>query len=428
MKKIIQLKLKYWARFILLKYKPEIIGITGSVGKTSTKEAIYTVLAKEKNVRASDKNYNNEFGLPLTIIGVESPGKNILGWFAIGFKVLKMLIIRDKNYPEILVLEMGIDRPGDMDYLNSIVKCRIGVATAVSSVHLEYFRDKDALQKEKSKLISAVIKDGWSILNYDDKETRKMMDVSKARVISYGFDKQAKIQASDLILFYDNENSKLEGIKFSLSYDGVNVPVYIAGALGSGMVYSAMAAAAVGIGYGMSLIEVSKALENYKSPKGRLNIIPGIKHTTIIDDTYNSEPRSAILAIETLNEILLKNKQRRLIALGDMLELGSTSEESHRNLGKLIADYKIDKLFVVGERARDIARGAKISGMREEDVFMFDDSASAGKFIQKRIKQGDYLLIKGSQGIRMEKIVLELMADPLRAKELLVRQEKEWLK
>lgn len=427
MKKLIQLKLKYWAKLILLKYKPEIIGITGSVGKTSAKEAIYTVLSGEKNVRQSEKNYNNEFGMPLTIIGAKSPGKNLLGWFAIAFKVLKMLIIRDKNYPEVLVLEMGIDRPGDMDYLNSIVKCQIGVVTAVGSVHLEYFKNKNALQKEKAKLIASVVKDGWSIVNYDDEETRKMMDISKARIISYGFDKQAKLVASDLIFSYGDGGDKFQGISFKLSYNGANVPVHIPDALGRGVVYSALAGAAVGLSHGMNLLEISQALKNYKSPKGRLNIIPGIKHTTIIDDTYNCEPKSATLAVNTLNDIALRDSQRKLVALGDMLELGSTSEASHRAIGRIIAEFKIDKLFVVGERARDIARSAKEHGMREEDVFMFDNSVMAGKFIQKRIKQGDYLLVKGSQGMRMEKIVLELMADPMRAKELLVRQEAEWM-
>jgi len=352
MKKLIQLKLKYWAKLILLKYKPDVIGITGSVGKTSAKEAIYTVLSHEKKVRASEGNYNNEFGLPLTIIGSKSPGKNILGWFGVGFKVLKMLVFRDKNYPEILILEMGIDRPGDMDYLNSIVKPRVGVVTAVGSVHLEYFKSKNKLQKEKAKLIENVMKEGWSIVNYDDPETRKMMDVSKARVISYGFEDFAKLKASNLIFFYGDESENIEGISFKLSYEGGSVPVHIPNALGKGMVYSALAGVAVGLGYGMNLVEISEALKEYKSPKGRLNIIKGIKYTTIIDDTYKSEPKSATLAVNTLHDMVLNKGQKKLVALGDMLELGSGSEAGHRKIGKLIAEYKLDKLFVVGERAR----------------------------------------------------------------------------
>ncbi|MEA3398718.1 MAG: Mur ligase family protein, partial [Patescibacteria group bacterium] len=126
MKKIIQIKLKILARLILAKYKPKIIGITGSVGKTSAKKAVYVVLKNKFKVRRSSKNYNNEIGVPLTIIGFDSPGRSIFGWIKLLIKVIKLLLIKDPEYPEILILEMGVDRPGDMDYLNSIVKCHIG--------------------------------------------------------------------------------------------------------------------------------------------------------------------------------------------------------------------------------------------------------------------------------------------------------------
>ncbi|MDP2830494.1 MAG: Mur ligase family protein, partial [bacterium] len=125
MKKIIQFKLKILAKMILARYKPDVIGITGSVGKTSAKEAVYAVLASKFNARRNIKNYNNEIGLPLTVIGADSPGKSVFGWLAVFLKALKLILIRDANYPRILILEMGVDRPGDMDYLNSIVKCKI---------------------------------------------------------------------------------------------------------------------------------------------------------------------------------------------------------------------------------------------------------------------------------------------------------------
>ncbi|MCG2690768.1 hypothetical protein L6249_01715, partial [Candidatus Parcubacteria bacterium] len=136
MKKIIQFKLKILAKMILAKYKPDVIGITGSVGKTSAKEAVYTALASKFNARRNIKNYNNEIGLPLTVIGVDSPGKSIFGWSAVFLKALKLILIKDVNYPRILILEMGVDRPGDMDYLNSIVKCKIGIVTLIGPVHL----------------------------------------------------------------------------------------------------------------------------------------------------------------------------------------------------------------------------------------------------------------------------------------------------
>ena len=139
MKKFIQLKLKVVAKMILAKYKPDIIGITGSVGKTSAKEAVYCVLSSKFRVRRNLGNYNNEIGVPLTIIGLDSPGRSIICWIVVFWQALKLILVKDKNYPEILVLEMGVDRPGDMKYLNSIVKCRIGVVTLIGPVHLEFF-------------------------------------------------------------------------------------------------------------------------------------------------------------------------------------------------------------------------------------------------------------------------------------------------
>ncbi|MCX6796207.1 MAG: Mur ligase family protein, partial [Candidatus Falkowbacteria bacterium] len=153
MKIIVQKILKHLAKAILKKYQPLVIGITGSVGKTSAKEAIYAVLASQKKTRRNVKNYNNEIGLPLTIIGAESGGRSIADWLKVFRRALKLICVKDENYPEILVLEMGADRPGDLDYLNSIVCCKIGVITLIGPVHLEYFGSIEQIQKEKGKLI-----------------------------------------------------------------------------------------------------------------------------------------------------------------------------------------------------------------------------------------------------------------------------------
>ena len=143
---------------ILSKYQPEIIGITGSVGKTSTKEAIYAVLSKKYRVRRNIKNYNNEIGLPLTIIGEESGGKSLLKWTVIFINAWKLILKKDKNFPEILILEMGIDRPGDMSYLTDIVKCKVGVVTTIGTVHAEYFDSIDDIQKTFVNQISIMTK------------------------------------------------------------------------------------------------------------------------------------------------------------------------------------------------------------------------------------------------------------------------------
>jgi len=429
MKKIVELILKILAKAILAKYKPEIVGITGSVGKTSTKEAVYTVLASKFRVRRNIKNYNNEIGLPLTIIGSESVGRSVIGWLTVFLKGVKLIIFKDSKYPKILVLEMGVDKPGDMAYLNSIVKCKIGIATAIGSVHVENFGTIEKLYREKTELIKSINNSGWSILNYDDEKTRTMKSVSKAKIITYGLSEKAGLRAHEIRFnFLDKNKKELQGINFKLSYGGSTVPVLLINMLGKSAVYSALAAAAAGISYNMDLADISQALLNYKAPKGRMNVIKGIKHTVIIDDSYNAEPKSAMAALGALKMLPIAEERRKFAVLGDMLELGSYSEAGHREVGKYAVKCLINKLILVGERARDIGHGAEEAGMQRDDIFHFDNSDSAGKFIQDRIRKGDLILVKGSQGMRMEKIVKEIMAEPLRAEELIVRQDESWLR
>lgn len=427
MKKLLQLKLKIWAKLILNKYKPQVIGITGSVGKTTTKEAIYTVLKDKMRVRQSDKNYNNELGLPLTVLGEKAYGKNIFGWIKVGFTFLGLWLFRDKDYPEVLILEMGIDAPGDMDYLNSIVDLHIGVATAIGTVHVEYFKDRKALVEEKGKLIAHVQKNGTAVLNVDEPEVLAMRKRTDARTLTYGIENEADVNVTNVEFSYKGDDaSQLKGVKITIKYKDMQLDLLNPSTLGKGMIYSTLAAVAVGLAMDLNIKEIVHSLEHFRSPKGRLNIIDGIKYTTIIDDTYNSEPKSLELAIDTLQAVKLGQEQRKLVAVGDMLELGVESEAKHMEIGRKIAEFHMDMLFTVGERARDIARGARDAGMTDDRIHSFNTSVEAGKFIQNKLKKGDYLLVKGSQGARMEKVVLELMAEPLRAEELLVRMDKTW--
>ena len=425
MKKLIQLKLKIAAKIILAKYKPKIVGITGSVGKTSAKEAIYAVLKDKFNIRRSVKNYNNEIGLPLTIIGADSPRKSLIGWLLVFLKASKLIFFKDKNYPKILILEMGIDRPGDMDYLLKIAKPDIGVLTFVGSVHLEYFASKEKLRQEKTKLIKNIKKFGYAIINYDNEGSRKSINESRAKVITYGLDAKANLQAREIrFSFEETGKNSLRGINFKIIHDGVATPVLLPNVLGVNAIYAALAGAATGIALGMNIVEISQSLRNFVSPKGRMNIIRGIKNTTIIDDTYNSEPQSVMAALGILKRI---PANRKIAVLGDMLELGKYSEEGHREVGKYLFKMGVDKLILVGERSRDIGRGAAKTGMLKDNIFHFPNSDDAKMFVQDRLKEGDLVLIKGSQGMRMEKIVKEIMSEPLRAEELLVRQGNEWL-
>jgi UDP-N-acetylmuramoyl-tripeptide--D-alanyl-D-alanine ligase len=426
MKKIIQKVLYLLAKNVLKKYKPDVIGITGSMGKTSTKEAVFAVLSSKFKVRQNIKNYNNELGVPLSILGVESGHRSPLKWLKIIFRGLSLIFFRDAEYPQILVLEMGADHPGDIKYLTDLAPCKVGVVTGIGPAHLEFFESVDKIIKEKRIIISHLDSSGYAILNHDNDKVYEMREKSRARVLTYGFNSEAGVRAQEESII--GEGIEIEGMKFKLSYNGSVVPVFIPGVLGRQHIYAALAAAAVGITYDMNLVEISESLKKYKAPKGRMNLISGIKKTLIIDDTYNSSPIPVETALNVMRSINLPEGDKKFAILGDMLELGGFSEEGHRQVGRAVFSCGIDFLITVGERARDISRTAIEEGMPEEVVSSFSTAEEAGIFAQNKIKQGDLILIKGSQGVRMEKVVKELMAEPLRASELLVRQGEEWIK
>ncbi|MFW0837709.1 MAG: UDP-N-acetylmuramoyl-tripeptide--D-alanyl-D-alanine ligase [Candidatus Komeilibacteria bacterium] len=427
MKKVILYKILYWlSQLILHKYKPDIIGITGSVGKTSTKEAIFTVLKNSISVRQSAKNYNNELGVPLTILGSESASNSWWGWFIIIMRALFLWLQKNPQYPHVLVLEMGADHIGDIEYLVNMAPCKVGVLTAVSESHLEFFGDLATVAKEKGMIISHLADSNWAIINRDNEMAWQQRSRTKAQVISYGIKKQADFRASDINISW--RQGKI-GLSFKLSYQGTILPIFVPEIISEQQVYALLAAAAIGIIYDMNLVEIGQALQDYHGIAGRTRWLPGIKNTQVIDDTYNSSPLAAEAALELLVKIDFlseKEKGRRWAILGDMLELGDQSEVAHRTLGHKVAELGIDYLVSFGERARDIARGAKEAGMLDDYIFTFSDHDRAGHFIQNKIKENDIILIKGSQGVRMEKLVKEIMAEPQRANELLVRQTKEW--
>ncbi len=421
--KIIAWKLRFIARLTLVKYKPAVVGVTGNVGKTSAKLAIAAVLSADRSTRASAKNFNNELGLPLNIIGDFESTEGLGVWFRAVWKGLKNLVIT-ADYPEVLVLEYGVDRPGDMNYLLSVAKPQIGAVTAVGEipVHVEFFSGPEGVAKEKSKLVSFLPATGFAILNADDKAVVKMREQTRAHVVTFGFDPKAELHITNFKDRFDPETGEA-GISFKLNYGGSFVPVRIEGVFGRTAAYSSAVAAAVGLVFGMNLVKISEALGNYRGPAGRLRAIPALKGGMLIDDTYNASPRAMSAALETLKDIKAK---RKIAVLGDMLELGKYTMEAHKEIGKLAAK-SADILVTVGVRAKFIAEAATSAKMPKKDIASFESVAEAGAWLAERVKNGDLILVKGSQGVRMEKIVKELMAEPLKAKELLVRQSPVWL-
>lgn len=426
MRKILQLKLKILAGLILKKYQPQIIGVTGSVGKTTSKEAISAVLSAKFAVRAPLKNYNNEIGVPLTIIGADSPGANLLGWFLVFWRAWRLLIIKDKKYPKIIILELGVDHPGDMRYLTRMAKPEVGVVTTVSHSHLEFFGSLEKIKKEKQGLVEALPSKGLAVLSADSESVRSMAEASRAKVLTYGLSPEADLRAVDIRYNFEKGEGFLPGLSFKLEYNGSSVPVFLREAISDKAVLAALSAAAVATHFDYNLVETASALEYFNLPKGRMRVLRGIKNSSIIDDTYNASPDSCLAVLEVIERVSLKEPAEKIAIIGDMLELGSYTEEGHALVGKKAVEAGISQLILVGSRARHIADGAKEAGFNEDNIFYFSNAEEAGKFAQQRINQNDLILIKGSQGARMEKAVLEIMAEPQRAEELLVRQGLEW--
>lgn len=413
-RKIIQYILKILAKLYILRYKPLIIAITGSVGKTSTKEAIKTLLKSKFYIRSNPKNFNNEIGVPLTILGIKTLKKNILWWITIFLKAIFKLIYT--NYPKILVLEIAADKPNDIKYLINIIKPRIGVVTAIGDipVHVEFYSGPEEVAREKRKLIEMLPPIGWAILNYDDEIVLEMKNKTRAKVLTYGFDERAQIKCIN----YENQikNGVPKGINFKVEYKGNIVPFKLNNVFGKQQIYAALAAIAVGLIFNFNLVEISEALTNYKTPPGRMHLIEGIKETYIIDDSYNASPLSMLAALETL--AILPGK-RKIAVLGDMLELGKYSLEAHKTIGERASKIS-NYIFCIGERAKFICSEAENLGFEKKNLFTFDTSDQAGKKLQEIIKKGDLILVKGSRAMEMEKIVLEIMKEPEKAKKLLV--------
>lgn len=421
MKNILIKCLTFFARLIIKKYKPIIIGITGSVGKTSSKEAIVTVLKDLFPVRASQGNYNNELGVPLTIIGEKTGGRSLFRWLKVFLKAIFLLIF-PLRYPKVLILEMGADKPGDIDYLVKNFPPSIAVVTAVGPTHLEFFGTIQKVALEKSKIIQVLPKDGLAILNIDDEMVKQMKEKTKARVVTLGFSEEADVQALELREHLESKflkNEFLGGTNFKIKYQGDIVPIFLPNLLGKQAAYAALVGAAVGLNFNLNLIYISEQFRNFEPLPGRMHLIPGIKQTIIIDDSYNSSPKAALAALEVLKNIKPEISGRCIAVLGDMLELGAYTEEGHRQVGKAAASV-VDYLIGVGERAYFILDEAKKSGLSSEKTFFYHSSDEAGHFLQSLIKSGDVILIKGSRKMKMEKIVQEIMAEPLQASKLLV--------
>jgi UDP-N-acetylmuramoyl-tripeptide--D-alanyl-D-alanine ligase len=315
------------------------------------------------------------------------------------------------GYPEILVLEYGADRPGDIKYLLSIARPNISVITAIGDipVHVEYYGGPDEVAREKGRLIEYLPVGGFAILNGDDDVVMNLQSRTRARVMTFGFEKNCEVRISR----FENKvhDGKPVGISFKLEHGSAIVPVRIDHVFGRAHAYAAGASAAIGLVFGMNLVTISDALGHYAPPESRMQLVPGIKYTQVIDDSYNASLIAMRSALETLAALPAK---RKVAVLGDMLEIGKYTPEAHEAVGRLAA-RDADVLFTVGARAKFIAEAARGAGMKRTMIFSFDTADEARKPVQDFIKKGDLVLVKGSLGMELNKIVEEIRDVPIPA-------------
>lgn len=427
--------LQLLARLVLAKYKPKVIAVTGSVGKTSTKDAIAAMLGEQVEVWKSKKSQNSEIGLAITVLGCENAWGSIPGWLANIWHGITMLVFRH-DYPEWLVVEVGIGKPGDMKKTAGWLKTDVVVTSLFGEtpVHVEFFNDKDAVSIEEFSLVKTLKPDGILVVNQDDEKIPMLLAQSPApgRIVTYGFSETAQVRGSHVQVLYERKNRTWEqpvGMVMRVGIEGNSLPITLRGGVGAGHVTAPLAACAVLHALGMNTVESLKVFDDVSSmfQPGRMRLIDGREGSTIIDDTYNAAPVAVQSGLHVLST--LETKGRRIAVLGDMLELGRHTQEEHAKIGALVAKLKnISLLFVVGPRAEDIAKSAIEHGYPEDRILKFRDSRLAIAPLVDIIADRDIIFVKGSQGMRMERIVEAIMEHPEEAPDLLPRQDSEWKK
>jgi len=364
----------YWRA----RHAPRVIGITGSVGKTTTKELVHAVLSSRYRTLRSEGNLNNEIGLPLTLL-------------------------RLTDTHERVVLEMGMYAGGEISTLAEIARPHVGVITNVGPVHLERLGSVQAIADAKAELVEALppAPQGVAILNHDDPLVRAMAKRTRARVFSYGLSSQAELWADNI------EGAGLDGIRFSLHYQGDTVRIR-APLLGRHSVHTALRAAATGLAEGMDWGGIVSGLQS-DSPQLRLVAVTGPNNSLLLDDTYNASPASTFAALNLLADLVPDKPRsagggRRVAVLGDMLELGAHEQSGHRLVGRRVSDV-VDLLVTVGSLGQIIAEEALATGMSPDAVVILPRVEDAIEALPPLIEERDMILVKGSRGTGLDKLV-----------------------
>lgn len=389
--KILQKYLRFWSRVFLKRVEPEIVAISGSVGKTSAKEAVSQVLRKKfgAGVRKSEGNLNNETGVPLAILGYRKSPKNIFDWFKIlfssPFRALK------KENLKVLILEMAADKPGDINYLVSFARPKIAVLTGIGPAHIAAFGELEKIIDEKTDLLRALPADGWAILNIDDRYLKKVSYGGRWQTKTYSTGERADFMAKAITTKVDQFKAKTT---FQLQIQAKNYQVQLATLGTTANVLAALAAVGVGQTYEIAIPDIIDALGEIESQSHRMNILQGKNGTVIIDDCYNANPLSMKAGLDVLR-VLPKPLAlgRKIAILGDMLELGKIESEAHQ---------------IIGEYARKVASQVisigKVSRRYKADKH-FSRPEEAIPYLLANIQENDIILIKASRAIGLERVV-----------------------
>ena len=392
---------------------PCIVGITGSMGKTTTKDALVHILHHaDRTVLATHKSMNSEFGLPLTLLEFPTP-ESQLGWGKVLLQAAGKA--RKKITAEVCVLEMGVDKPRDMDYLLGIAQPHIGIFTGVTPVHVGEgnFPHAAAIAEEKGTLLASLPPEGIAIVNADDAYAAAA--ATTARRSTYGLKTTADIYAADI-------QHTLAGITCTVCYDTQQAHLSTS-LIGRHNLYPLLAALLAAVHLGIPLERATASLASFLLPVGRGRILPGIRGSTIIDSSYNASPAAVLASLTLLQEMPVTG--RKIALLGQMNELGAESEHHHRTIGRAAAQSADEIVAVHGDAAYYVKAAQHVS----IPARYFATPEEAGTYLATTIHAGDIILAKGSQNrVRLEKAIKMLLADPSTAPTVLCRQEKSWLR
>lgn len=415
MKWFIQKKLeKFVVKYLAAHPDIKLVVVTGSVGKTSTKVAIGTVLSERFRIRLHEGNHNTHMSTPLAILGIEYPTniRSIGSWITV-FRAANERIDGPTDV-DVIVQELGSDRIGEIPHFGTYLRPDIGVVTAVSPEHMEYFLEMDAVAREELEVANF---SKLALINRDDIDEKYAKYLTNGNVNTYGT--SAISEYHYISQGYTTENGHSGLFVVPEWQDPVSADIHV---LGEHPLRPAIAAGAVAVKLGMSATEIASGLSKIRPLPGRMNILRGALNTTIIDDTYNSSP---LAAESSMRELYQLSVPQRIAVLGSMNELGETSQVEHEALGKLCDPNGLAWVVTVGDEAEKyLAPAARARGCQ---VKSFKNALLAGAFVRGVMEEGDAILFKGSQGgIFLEeavKVVLHSTSDEMR----LVRQSPEWI-